>query len=345
MMPKSEGGAAMTPKSEGGAAMMPKSESGAAMMPKSEGAAMPESVGSAAARGSADGAAMLEVEGLTVRHGTLAALDGVSFSVRAGRWLMVVGPNGAGKSTLVNAISQGVPYRGAVRLDGQDVARMKPAARARRISLLAQSHYVGYSYTVEQIVRLGRYAHSHGLAMRGRHGASPSGVPATGSPAATSSPAADGSYTVYPATGSPSANDDVAIAEALAFTGMSELRSHAAPTLSGGELQRAFLAQALAQDPALLLLDEPTSHLDIIYQKQILGLIDGWRRVGRRAVVSVLHDISLARMYGTDALLLNKGRVESYGLVGQALGDENLDRVYGIDVRGWMASLLSQWAR
>ena len=249
------------------------------------------------------GAAMLATEGVGVRFGQRAVLGGVSFSVSAGQWLMVVGPNGAGKSTLVNAITQGVPYSGTVLFDGLDVSRMRPAERARRIGMLAQSHFVGYPYTVEQIVRLGRYAYGEASA------------------------------------------DDSAVERALALTGMSGLRGQPATTLSGGELQRAFLAQALAQDPAVLLLDEPTSHLDIIYQKQALDLLSEWLREKRRAVVSVMHDVSLARMYGTHALLLNEGRAEAFGPVGEALCDERLDRVYGMDVRGWMSGLLSQWSR
>ena len=115
-------------------------------------------------------------------------------------------------------------------------------------------------------------------------------------------------------------------------------------TLSGGELQRTFLAQVLAQDPKLLLLDEPTNHLDLIYQKQIFALISSWLREPGRAVVSVVHDLSLARSFGTDALLMDHGRQIAHGSAAQVLTPERLNAVYGMDVPAWMRSLYAQWA-
>jgi iron complex transport system ATP-binding protein len=106
---------------------------------------------------------MLETKNLTVSYGSLTILDNLSIDVRPQQWLMVVGPNGAGKSTLVSAVAQGVPYSGKVLIDGQDVRRMKPKAAARRFGVLTQSHAVGYAFTVEEIVRLGRYAFSRGM--------------------------------------------------------------------------------------------------------------------------------------------------------------------------------------
>ena len=113
---------------------------------------------------------------------------------------------------------------------------------------------------------------------------------------------------------------------------------------SGGELQRTFLAQVLAQDPKLLLLDEPTNHLDLIYQKQIFALIGQWLQTPGRAVVSVVHDLSLARAFGTDALLMDSGRKIALGRANDVLTPANLDRVYGMDVAAWMRGLYSQWA-
>ena len=106
---------------------------------------------------------MLEVEHLSVRYAALAAVDDCSFSVSEGQCLMIVGPNGAGKSTILNAVSQGVPYTGAVRFLGRDLKTTDAALRARSIGVLSQNHFVGYAFTVEEVVRLGRYAHRGGL--------------------------------------------------------------------------------------------------------------------------------------------------------------------------------------
>ncbi len=249
---------------------------------------------------------MLDVRDLTVRFGAYRAVDGVSFSVEAGEWLMIAGPNGAGKSTVLSAVSQGVPYAGKVLLNGRDARRMKAKERARLMGVLSQSHAVGYAFTVEEIVRLGRYAYAGAFA--GRNEA-----------------------------------DERAVAEALAFTGMEPYRAHSVLTLSGGELQRAFLSQLFAQNPPLLLLDEPTNHLDLAYQKQTFELIRRWLTQPGRAAVSVVHDLSLALAYGTRALLMDKGRIVAQGPVREALGRENLNRVYGMDVHGWMRGMLAQW--
>ena len=250
---------------------------------------------------------MLEVRGLTVRHGALTVVDGLSFCVREGEWLMIVGPNGAGKSTALGAVTQAVLYTGSVLLDGEDVKKMKPAQRARKMGVLMQKNFAGYAFTVEEVVRLGRYAYASGV-LSG-HGA----------------------------------EDTEAVEEALKRTGLTAQRGQSVLTLSGGELQRTFLAQVLAQRPRLLLLDEPTNHLDLVYQKQVFELVGEWLRTPGRAVVSVVHDLSLAKAFGTRALLLDHGKTAAMGPVGEVLCPEKLDGGYNMDVSAWMRKMLGQW--
>lgn len=252
---------------------------------------------------------MLNVQNLTVSYGTHTVVDDVSFQVGEGQWLMIVGPNGAGKSTVLNAITQGVGYSGQVLLHGSDVKKEKAIKRAREIGVLAQNHFVGYEFTVEEVVRLGRYAYSAGL-LSGRKD-----------------------------------SDEQAVEEALELTGMKGQRYQSVLTLSGGELQRTFLAQVFAQNPKLLLLDEPTNHLDLVYQKQVFALIDQWVKQPGRAVVSVVHDLSLAKAFGTNALLMHKGKTIARGAVNEVLSSANLDPVYGMDVYDWMSTMLSQWKK
>ena len=251
---------------------------------------------------------MLEVRDLSVQYGELKVVDSLSFSVEEGQWLMIVGPNGAGKSTVINAITQGVSYTGDVLLDGENMKTLRASARAKKIGVLTQTHYVSYSFTVEEVVRLGRYAHASGLLGRRDKEA-----------------------------------DEAAVQAALESTGMKAQRKQSVLTLSGGELQRTFLAQVFAQQPKLLLLDEPTNHLDLVYQKQVFSLIAEWLKEPGRAVVSVVHDLSLAKAYGTDAVLLSRGRRVACGKAAEVLSPKNLDPVYDMDVAGWMRSLLAQW--
>ena len=249
---------------------------------------------------------MLRVENLSVAYGELTILNGVSFHLSPGEWLMIVGPNGAGKSTLINAITGGAPARGRVFFEGKDARTMKPHEFARSVGVLAQNHFVGYAFSVEEVVRLGRYAYA-------------------------------------PSIFSQHSGEEDAVREALEQTGLWAQRHQSVLTLSGGELQRTFLAQTFCQDPRLLLLDEPTNHLDLVYQKQVFELIQEWRKDQNRAVISVVHDLSLARAYGTRALLLDHGQVVADGPMDQVFSDDVLNRVYHMDVRAWMTQMLAQW--
>lgn len=250
---------------------------------------------------------MLEVKNLTVRYGNLTIVDDVSFSVSEGQWLMIVGPNGAGKSTIINAVSQGVPYIGEVHFGNKSIEKYKPHERARMIGVLAQSNFINYSFTVQEIIRLGRYAYAPGIFSR------------------------------------QSEEDERHISEAIKMTGLGPLLNQSVLTLSGGELQRVFLAQLFAQNPRLLMLDEPTNHLDLLYQKQTFTLIKEWLKIPGRAVISVVHDLSLARAYGKQALLLGRGNVKASGQIGEVLTSKNLNEVYSMDVYAWMRSKLEQW--
>lgn len=252
---------------------------------------------------------LLEVQNLSVRFGSAVIVDGVSFSVKPGDWLMLIGPNGAGKSTIVNAVSRGVPYTGTVLFEGKDVQKMPAHLLARGMGVLAQHHTVGYAFSVEEVVRLGRYAYAPGIFSRR------------------------------------SSEDERSVAEAMDLTGVAHLARQSVLTLSGGELQRVFLAQLFAQNPRLLLLDEPTNHLDLVYQKQIFSLVRGWLAKGDRAVVSVVHDLSLARMYGSRGVLLDRGKIAAAGEGADVFAPETLNAVYRMDVADWMRTMLSQWDR
>ena len=250
---------------------------------------------------------MLQGEYITVRYGSFTVVEDLSFRLEEGQWLMLAGPNGAGKSTLIETIAQGAPYTGSIRWKGEDIRSLKPSELARKIGVLAQKNNVGYAYTVEEVVGLGRYAYKSGL-FSGR-------------------------------------DDDgkAEVEKALEITGLSELRHASMLTLSGGEMQRVFLAQVFAQNPQVLILDEPANHLDLKYQQHIFSLIREWLKKPGRAVLSVVHDLSLARRYGTHAVLLDHGKTVSQGLIADVMTPENLKQVYGMDVYAWMREMLSQW--
>ena len=250
---------------------------------------------------------MLRCSDVTVRFGSRTALEGASLAVEAGQWWMLAGPNGAGKTTLIRAISQAVPYTGSITLEDRPLERMRPAERARIVGVLAQHNGARFAYTVEEIVRLGRFAHRRSFLDGGDPG------------------------------------EREAVEEALRLTGMEDFRHASVLTLSGGERQRAFLAQVLAQRPRLMILDEPVNHLDPPYQQAVFDLIADWLRTPGRAVLSVVHDLTLAKRCATHALVLREGRTLACGEAKNALADDVLREAYGMDVAAWMRGLTEVW--
>ena len=250
---------------------------------------------------------MIEVSSLSVTLAGKQIVQDVSFTADSGQWLMVAGPNGAGKTSIVNAISQSIPYTGSVAVDGVSLRGMKSRTLARKIGVLEQNRPLSYAFTAEEIVRLGCYSHRSSF------------------------------------FSSPEADSEALFQAAVRSTGIEEFLSRPVTTLSGGEVQRVFLAQLFAQDPQILILDEPANHLDLPFQKQIFDLTDAWRRQGNKTVISVVHDLSMAKLYGTHTLLLSHGRTAAFGTAEEVLTEENLSEVYGINVSKWMKKRYELW--
>ena len=249
---------------------------------------------------------MLCAEHLSVRYGEKEAVRDLSFRVGKGEWWAVIGPNGAGKSSLASALGKTVPFDGIVTLQGQNIRSYAPQAFARKVGVLSQTHGAVYGFTVEEVVGLGRYAYT-GFFRR---------------------PDPDG----------PERMD-----RALAVTGLASLRKRNMLTLSGGEQQRVFLAQVLCQDPDLLILDEPANHLDLPFRQELFSLIGDWLNKPDKAVITVMHDLSLARKYASHALLMDRGRCAAQGPMDEVLAPETLKAVYGMDVYAWMRNMYEQW--
>lgn len=250
---------------------------------------------------------MLKVDRLTVEIGNKRLIKDISFEMRENEILMVIGPNGAGKTTLIRAIMQGVEHQGTASLDGLDIAKIPSRELARQIGVLTQNNTQHFSFTAYEVVSLGRYAYQRGLFSR------------------------------------PDRADELMIDEAFRMTGTGHLRDRSIMTLSGGELQRIFLAAIFAQDPKILILDEPTNHLDIQYQIGIFDTLKEWVKGEGRSVIAVVHDLNIVYSYGSKALLLREGEAYAYGDVETVLNRENLKVVYEVDVADWMQKLLKHW--
>lgn len=250
---------------------------------------------------------MLKVQELSIVYGNRVIVQDISFQLNQNNWKMLVGPNGSGKSSVVGAISGKVDYNGLITYKGENLKTMKAKEKARAIGILEQHQTPNYSFTVEEVVSLGRYPYK-------KSGLDP--------------------YTK---------EDLEKIQYALELTGLENLREKSILNISGGELQRTFLAQIFAQDPNILILDEPVNHLDLQYQETIFSSIKEWIKEGERTVLSIIHDLSIAKYYGDSAILLYDKRALEQGSIQEVFTKENLERAYNIDVWSLMEKRNSVW--
>lgn len=237
----------------------------------------------------------LAVRDLFVTLDQTQVLRGVSCQTPPGGWLCLIGPNGAGKSTVLRAAAGLLAYGGTIRLGDADLGSLRGRARARAIAYVPQAPVLPPGMLVADYVLLGRTPHLGYLSRPGRR-------------------------------------DRLVAEAALDKLDVSQFTGRRLEQMSGGERQRVVLARALAAEPSVLLLDEPTSMLDIGHQQQVLELVDGLRRSAGLTVVSTLHDLTIAGQYADELVLLNAGRVAAAGSAAAVLTPELIAEVYGARV-------------
>lgn len=250
---------------------------------------------------------MLEVKNLYCGYNGVDIIKDVSFRVDRGENICIVGPNGCGKSTLLKAISNLIPFKGNVLLDCNDTKSLKRKDLAIKIALMTQSSNILFPYSIYDTVALGRYAHLNGVFSRLNK------------------------------------KDEEIINNSLAKVGLLDIKDKLINELSGGQLQRVFLARAFAQDPDVILLDEPTNHLDLRYQIEMLDYLKVWAKENNKIVVAVLHDLNLVQNFGDKVLMLKDGVIKNNGNTREVLNGSDLEEVYGIDIKAFMIKTLEKW--
>ncbi|MGH9274999.1 MAG: ABC transporter ATP-binding protein [Acidimicrobiales bacterium] len=238
----------------------------------------------------------MSCRGVCVTLGDHVVLDGVDLRVDRGEWVSIVGPNGAGKSTLLRFLTGAVSGTGDLHLGGRPFGALTRRERALLVAMVPQSPVIPIGMRVLDYVLLGRTPHIRPLGVEGPH-------------------------------------DMAAVHDALAHLDLLDFADREVTTLSGGERQRVLVARALAQGSPLVLLDEPTTALDVGHQQQVLELIDELRREHDLTVVTTMHDLTLAGQYAERLVLLDQGRVVVDGPADEVLTEGNLASYYGARVR------------
>jgi len=238
----------------------------------------------------------LKIDNLEVGYGAAPVISGVTIEIPAGEFVGIIGPNGSGKTTLLRAVARVLkPTVGKVLLDGRDIFELSVREMAREVAVVPQETTVAFDFTCLEVVLMGRNPHLGRFQVEGSR--------------------------------------DREIAEqAMQMTGTLHLASRPINALSDGERQRVVIARGLAQQARTILLDEPTSHLDINYQFEIMDLIRSLNRKNGLTVLAVLHDLNLAAQYADRLVLLGGGGVQAIGVPEEVLTADNVRRVYKAEV-------------
>lgn len=238
---------------------------------------------------------MLTVDGISIRYEQKSVIHNFSFSVKQGEVLSIIGPNGSGKSTLLKAVSRLIPYHaGTVTLDGVNINTLSSKQAARKMCILSQKNQAPSDMTVVHLVSYGRYPHKKWFEKLDQ--------------------------------------EDMAIVEwALEKTKLISYKDRTVASLSGGESQRAWIAMALAQRPQILLLDEPTTYLDISHQHEVLELVRELNQTMGMTIVMVLHDLNQASCYSDSIVVVQDGEKAMNGTPREVMTTEMIRQVYRMD--------------
>lgn len=250
---------------------------------------------------------MLKIRNLYCGYDGKDVIKDFNIDITRGQNVSIVGPNGCGKSTLLKAMVSLIDYKGNIFLDGKEVKSIKRKELAKKVALMSQNSQIYFPYTVYETVALGRYAHIDGVFAR------------------------------------LSKKDEEIILNCLSNVGILDLKDKLINELSGGQLQRVYLARVFAQEPDVILLDEPTNHLDLKCQIEILEHINKWTKENQKTVIGVLHDLNLVQMFSDDVIMLSEGYIVSKGKTKDVLSEDKLKEVYGVDIKKFMINALEKW--
>ena len=252
---------------------------------------------------------MLTLSNVSAGYNEIDVVKNISFSIDGNDCLSIIGPNGCGKTTLLRAILNILPFSGEILVDGIPISKMKHKEKSRKIAMLSQITGAYFSYSVYDTVMMGRYLHIKDKLL-----------------------------------GLPSEKDKDVVQNCLRTVDLVNEAEKPITELSGGQLQRVFLARTLAQEPQIILLDEPTNHLDLRFQIELIEYMKKWVADGERTVVGVMHDINLAMKLSDNIMIMKDGKTAAFGKAAEVVTDELLENVFEIDVANYMREALARWS-
>ena len=239
----------------------------------------------------------LDVQGLSFSYPNKEVLRDVAFTAQSGEVLGIIGPNGSGKTTLLKCLRLALrPQQGTIKLNGKSIMGWSRAKLARFFAVVPQSPVISFPFSVLDIVMMGRTPHMSRFQREGR-------------------------------------KDFDIVREALHLTSVDQLYDRPVSELSGGEMQRVIISRALAQQPHILLLDEPTSQLDINHQIEVMKLVQDLARKRGIIVILISHDLNLSMRYCDKLLLLSEGEVFEHGAPADVLTPDSIRKVYGVEAQ------------
>lgn len=238
----------------------------------------------------------IEVKDLNFGYKKELVLKDISFKVEEGSFVSIVGPNGSGKSTILKLLNNiYISEASDILIDGQDIKKFKKKKLARKMALVPQNTIIDYEFTVEEVVLMGRHPY------KGRFE-------------------------------NENNQDSQIVKDALEMTNTLHLKDRIITELSGGERQRVFIARALAQNPSIILLDEPTAHLDINHQIEILNLLKRLNKEKGTTIILVIHDINLGVRFSDEVIMLDRGKILGKGKPEEVITKDNIQLAYNLKV-------------
>ena len=253
---------------------------------------------------------MIELKNLSAGYDGVDIVRNVSLKLGTGNNLCILGPNGSGKTTLLKAMAGIIPSRGDVLIDGKSIRGMKRYEIAKEVAVMSQLSTIYFSYTVFETVLLGRYLYMKDNLLK-----------------------------------EPSEKDKDYVRKCLETVGMLDKQYKQINTLSGGQIQRVFLARVLAQEPNIILLDEPTNHLELKSQRELIHYLKKWSKDYNHSVIGVFHDINHALELADYLLVLGQDNAMVFGKPEEILNSNLLNEAYEMDVAGYMHECFKKWER